>query len=168
MLLSAAIINFVRFIWKTAYDAAFTIRLYSNVGRSGPLLTVPMYVRVIDPILNIWPFAVIMILLFVVGIRKMNGLWSNPQAHGQVPTQQYWQPVYQGQPKPDSQGFAPQYGYYQHNQPQSGHQHVPGVAPQGAYYPAQPVQNQPLPVQHGGSPAPAHDQPVAQPPTQNH
>ncbi|KAK4452644.1 hypothetical protein QBC34DRAFT_293220 [Podospora aff. communis PSN243] len=148
LFLVATILNFIRLTTEMALTATYGL---SEVQRIAPLY-VPYIVR---PVLDCIPMFVLLILLFVLGMRKQKGLWSNqaPQqpAPGApvmyaVPGGQPQPMIWQGQPQGQQQAYypPPQQGYPQ-QQPPSGYPH--NGYPQ-AGYPQQPVQGYPQqPVQ---------------------
>ncbi|KAJ9142447.1 hypothetical protein NKR23_g7242 [Pleurostoma richardsiae] len=69
LFLVVTILNFIRYLWSVIYDAAWLL----------PQKSTPDAVSVVDPILNIWVFFVLLVLLFVLGCRKEKGLWTTPQ-----------------------------------------------------------------------------------------
>jgi hypothetical protein len=167
LFLTAAILNFIRLTTEMAITATYGL---SEVQKFAPLY-VPYIVR---PVLDCIPMFVLLILLFVLGIRKRKGLWSS-QAPQQltpgapvmyaVPGGQPQQPmIWQGQP-PQGQQQAyypyPQQGYPQ-QQPPSGYPHA--GYPQAGYPPQQPVQGYPQqPMQGYPQQAPGAVPPVQQP-----
>jgi hypothetical protein len=125
LFLVATILQFIRAVWSVVYDAAWILPAGAIVPEVVP--------AVVDPVLNEWSLFVLLTLVFVIGRRKLGGLWTTQQPWNQggvappmMPQQQeqhqgqwgqaapmvYQQPVY---------GAPPQSGWQQ--QPQQ-------VAPQ--------------------------------------
>jgi hypothetical protein len=89
-----------------------------------PLLPTPLpeAINIVDPILDLWCFFVLLVLLFVIGVRKQKGIWSTsqPWIGGPVPygaqqkENQYptTQMPYQGQPIPYQQYTSPEVQQY--------------------------------------------------------
>lgn len=71
LLLVASIFWFVRFLWHLIYNALWLLPATSN--------GVPMWFNIADPLLNIWTFFVVLVLLYVLAARRMGGLWSTAQ-----------------------------------------------------------------------------------------
>ncbi|KAH8695154.1 hypothetical protein BGW36DRAFT_382207 [Talaromyces proteolyticus] len=70
LFLVATILSLLRYSWAIAIDTAWEL----------PNVTMPLvYADIVDPIINIWTFFVILVLLFVIGRRKQDGVWSTPQ-----------------------------------------------------------------------------------------
>jgi len=92
---------------------------------------------VVRPVLDVIPMFVILVLLFVIGIRKQKGLWSTPVpqqqqypvGEGGLPPQQQLPMVWQGQQHVQPQGQFQTQPYYAYPQypVQNGSQ--PGMAP---------------------------------------
>lgn len=116
---------------------------------------IPEYVEyIVSPLFDSVFMFVILVLLFVVGIRKQKGVWSTQgwqnggqigmgYSHGQQPM--YYYPPQQGMgmgmaPPGQSMGGYPGYGYPQPPQPVQQQ----GIPVQQAQYP---VQQQGIPVQ---------------------
>jgi hypothetical protein len=64
--LVATVLNLVRNTWELAFDITWVIS-----GKSQP-----EYVRVVDPILDVWTTFVVLVLIFAIGCQNEKGLWS--------------------------------------------------------------------------------------------
>lgn len=129
--LVAAILQFIRYVWSIAYEATWV--LPNNVS-------MPLAINAVDPIMSVWTNFVILVLLFVIGIRKQKGLWTtqqpwmNQQVMAPPPQQGGWgqggmypqqQAVYQ---YPPQQAYGIPHGWTQ--QPHQGeYQHPQGGSP---------------------------------------
>ncbi|ERS97101.1 hypothetical protein HMPREF1624_06430 [Sporothrix schenckii ATCC 58251] len=69
--LVAVVFWFIRFLWRLVYNAVWLL----------PTTTIrtPIWLNVVDPLLNVWTFVITIILLYIVGVRRAGGLWSTPQ-----------------------------------------------------------------------------------------
>jgi hypothetical protein len=134
--LVTTILNVIRCTWNVAYDATWI-----NPDKPRAL---PLALAIVQPILSTWPFFVLLVLLFAMGVRKKDGLWSTgqpwagngvhvayapagpggaapgaqqlqPQAYAQP--QQMQQPVWRAVPASEVQQYQ-QYPQYQHQHPQ--------------------------------------------------
>lgn len=145
ILLVASILNFIRRLWGLIYVAVWLLP-----GKPGPLA-----IDIVDPILNVWIFFVVLVLLYVIGVRKAKGLWTIPQPwmRGAAP------PALTGQPLPPMSQWGqypqqvvyvqPAPGYMAQGQSGQGWQ---GQPQQGGYYYQQaPPQQQPLQQQPTGT-----------------
>ncbi|KAK0616483.1 hypothetical protein B0T14DRAFT_247612 [Immersiella caudata] len=182
LFLAAAILNLVRMTTEMALTATY--------GLPESRVIAPVHVPfVVRPILDCIPMFVLLVLLFVIGIRKKKGLWSGQVAQQQqqpapggpviyvAPSGQPGQPpmVWQGQPVQGQQQPYypyPQQGYAGYPQQQQQQQQQPQQPPSGyphsgyphAGYPQQPVQGYPQqPVQgYPQQPAQGYPQQPAQ------
>ncbi len=139
LFLVATILDFVRCVWDVAYDATWVLPDQDAVT--------PLWLAIVEPILDTWPVFVLLVLLFTMGVRKKDGLWSTQQQQQQ---QQSWNGTgVQGVAAPAgfNGGFAPQPVWQV--QPQVVQQH-------GQQYPQQYAQQYPpqyyqqYPQQHTG------------------
>lgn len=67
----------VHFVWSIAVDSAYFIPSYGSVHPHG-------IANVADPILGNWTYLITLILLFVIGLRKQKGLWSDSLAQPEM------------------------------------------------------------------------------------
>ncbi|KAB5566290.1 hypothetical protein GE09DRAFT_732016 [Coniochaeta sp. 2T2.1] len=160
ILLVATILLFVRYTWQLVYVATWILPENSS--------GTPLAINAVDPILTAWIMFVILVLLFVIGIRKQKGLWTTEQrwmnmppphvtpgqgggwsqgagvyppqpVYQQYPPQQYAYAVPQQQPE-QQQGWVQQQGLHHPSQEVHGH-----VSPQGSSPPYVPSPAQELP-----------------------
>ncbi|OIW24633.1 hypothetical protein CONLIGDRAFT_101313 [Coniochaeta ligniaria NRRL 30616] len=121
--LVATILLFVRFTWQLAFVATWVL-VDAPEGQ-------PIAIGVVDPILTAWVMFVILVLLFVIGIRKKQGLWTTHQPWmanmnqvpgPAVPGQGGWVQggAYPPQPQPAYQQYPPQQYAYAMPQQQQG------------------------------------------------
>ena len=107
----------------------------------------PIYTEAIDPILDAWPTFVILVLIFVLGCRKRDGLWTTEPPTGifaGAAQQQQQQQVQQGWPAP--QYAAPPEGvvqYYPQGAPQQQQMQPGWQRQQQQLYYQKPDQDQP-------------------------
>ena len=106
----------------------------------------PLYLAIVQPILDTWPVFILLVLLFTMGVRKKDGLWSTqqqqqpwngtgvqvvavpagfnggvaPQPAWQVQPQQEVQQHGQQYPQQYTQQYPPQY-YQQYPQQHTGY-----------------------------------------------
>lgn len=135
LLLTASLLNFIRMTAEMAITCTYYLR------PDWRFRIIPLYVPyIVRPVLDCTPMFVLLILLFVIGIRKQRGLWSTqqPQPQQWAPGMQpYVVPVQPGQQQPMIwQGQPPLQGYYY---PQQQMGQVGGGYPHAGY----PVQQQP-------------------------
>lgn len=74
--LVATILWFIRYLWHLIYNAVWLLPTSSDGA--------PIWFNVADPLLNVWTFFVLLVLLYVVCVRRQQGLWSTPQPWMQV------------------------------------------------------------------------------------
>lgn len=98
-------------------------------------------INIIDPLLSIWPFFVLLVLLFVLGIRRRKGLWTTQQnwMNGAAPGQPPYPPGGLYAPPPPQMGYQGQY-------PGQPMQYPPQYPPQ---YQQQPPMGGAYPQQYG-------------------
>jgi hypothetical protein len=117
LFLVAAVLQFIRSLWSVIYDAAW-------IQQQVPIPQAVSFV--VDPVLNEWSLFVAFVLIFVIGRRKLGGLWTTAQPwnqggaafaaappveyHGQW--QQHQQPMGWQQPQP-VYGAPVQNGWHQ-------------------------------------------------------
>lgn len=112
LLLVATILNFVRHTWLLVYAVRWSLN--DNAGA----ITYAVYV--VEPLCNIWPMFVLLVLLFVLSIRKREGLWSTQQPWGDnqpvmypyMQQQQMYQPYPPQQQQQIYQPYPPQQTTY--------------------------------------------------------
>lgn len=93
----------------------------------------PQAISIIDPLLSVWPLFVLLVLLFVLGIRRRKGLWTTQQnwMNGAAPGQPPYPPGglyapplpqmgYQGQYPGQPMQYPPQYPPQYQQQPPMG------------------------------------------------
>lgn len=68
LLLLTTILNFIRYTWNLAYAATWVLPEDPDY--------VPRAVTIVQPMLDVWPLFILLVLLFVISIRKQKGLWS--------------------------------------------------------------------------------------------
>jgi hypothetical protein len=132
---------------------------------------VPNAVTIIQPLLDVWPLFILLVLLFVISIRKQKGLWSLHQPwmttqHTLAPAMQApqgaWAPAqggvyaapppgYQGQPMQYQQYPPQQLGYGALAMPQMQQNMQPQMYPQ----PQQPMPREVSPLQPSESTEPS-------------
>ncbi len=49
------------------------------MDRAGERPADPLYVAILKPLLSTWPVFILLVLLFAMGVRKKDGLWSTQQ-----------------------------------------------------------------------------------------
>ncbi|KIH93580.1 hypothetical protein SPBR_04242 [Sporothrix brasiliensis 5110] len=69
--LVAVVFWFIRFLWRLVYNAVWLL--------PPTTMYTPLWLNVVDPLLNVWTFVITIILLYIVGVRRAGGLWSTPQ-----------------------------------------------------------------------------------------
>jgi hypothetical protein len=147
LFLVIGILYLLRNTWELAYDATWGLK-------NNPFLTVPLYIQVLDPILDIWTTFVILVLVFVIGCRKRDGLWTTHQPWmanygGGAPQVQQPQQVW---PAPMNSVLQQGYAEYNHQAPPVQPQMQPGWQQPVYYYPQ--ANQAPPGVQSEGMPQP--------------
>jgi len=127
----------LRNTWELVYDVVWVLPKNSF----GP----PISTEVIDPILDAWPTFVILVLIFVLGCRKRDGLWTTEPPTGIFAgAAQSQQQVQQAWPAP--QYAAPPEGvvqYYPQGAPQQQQMQPGWQQQQQQHYYQKPDQGQP-------------------------
>lgn len=129
LFLVSTILNFVRHTWNLAYTARWILN---------DAYIVPPAISIVDPILDVWPFFVLAVLLFVICIRKQLGLWTvmQPWMDGTATMAPVMQPPMYAVPM---QGYNGQpMGYPQYPPQQMAY----GVGPQQQQMPPPMMQQQ--------------------------
>ncbi|KAL1878031.1 hypothetical protein VTK73DRAFT_8255 [Phialemonium thermophilum] len=133
--LVTTILNLIRYTYMLAYDARYLLGSETRV--------VPRGIVIVQAVLDQMILFVLLVLLFVIGIRKRNGLWSTEQPWTKGPI------VYAPVPQQTQAGWvqsapygAPQQVQGQPLQYQQYPQQYQPYAPQAAVY-AMPTQPQP-------------------------
>ncbi|SPQ26763.1 85cdf562-f45b-45db-9785-5f16b4bb7273 [Thermothielavioides terrestris] len=181
LLLVANILNFIRLLFTMAIDAAAFLSDPTRAVIDGDMVPAAVGI-IVEPLFDVVPMFVLLVLLFALTIRKAGGLWSRPQPGwtpyvvapypavvpvayapqqqqqqaGGVPVQAAPVPMQMapqpGQPLPAYLQVAQQKAWQQQQQQQQQAQQQPQQG--GFYYPAQPQQPaaQPQPQQQQPQP----------------
>ncbi|ORY61650.1 uncharacterized protein BCR38DRAFT_411504 [Pseudomassariella vexata] len=138
LLLVASIMDFICHTWNLATDGTW---VFSGLHRPGT------YDTILEAVLGYWPRFVALVFLFVVGSKKMGGLWSTAQNF--APPNQYFNYGAQSmaqQPYPQQhapQKYAQPQGYPQ--QPQQGyglHTYQPRAGLNGSHWQQPAIQHE--------------------------
>ncbi|EPE07195.1 hypothetical protein F503_07846 [Ophiostoma piceae UAMH 11346] len=65
---AAACVWFARFFWLLIYQCGYALPEYSNLDEAA--------IVIVDPLMSLWFFMIVLILLFVIFAKKQTGLWS--------------------------------------------------------------------------------------------